>query len=237
MQYNREQVFEAITAFVGDLYAVFQSSKPTPLALYQRMITHIQREKSTQGMDESINGFIEFFRVHEKNIIENKLDAIPRGTVISYGKSQKIFLEIQKYIYMSSNDVDTRDAIRKHLVTISTILEPDIKKLEVLDTQNAFGIPDDTKEGAFINDILKDAQNGVGGVETDDPTVAMASIFTNVVPKLVSGLQQGVGNGDLDIHKMFGYMQKAMASMTLPPAEVADQDGEKRQLEIEELRE
>jgi hypothetical protein len=233
MDTRTEEAFDAISSFVGDLWCVFQSSKPTPLALYHRMITHINKEKSTQGMQESINGFIQFFKLYEKNILEDSLDAIPRGTNIYYGKSTKVFLEIQKYIHQSGKDVDTRSAIRKHLITISTILEPDTKKLEALDASNPFRIPENTKEGAFINDILKDAQNSMGDIDAENPTMAMASLFTNVVPRLVSGLQEGVGSGEMDMYKLMGVMQQAMASFMPPPPPPEDQQP---QLQIEEVQ-
>lgn len=243
MDTHKDEVFEAITSFVSDLWSVFQSSKPTPLALYQRMIAHINKENSSQGKQESINGFIEFFMAHEKNILEDSLDAIPRGTIIRYGKSEKVFLEIQKYIHQSSKDVETRAAIRKHLITISTILEPDTKKLEALDADNPFHIPQNTKEGAFINDILRDAQNSMGDVDTDNPTAAMASLFTTVVPRLVSGLQEGVGSGEMDMHKLMGVMQQAMASFMPPPPPQSPPQSSLQssssgcQLQIEEVKE
>lgn len=155
MDDTKPKVFEAITLFVNDLWSVFQSGKPTPLALYHRMVKHINTEKSESGMNDSIHGFVEFFSKYETHIIDDKLDAIPRDTVIRYGKSEKVFLEIQKFIHRSSKDVEMRDAIRKHLITIGTILQPDVKKFEALEKKGLMGIDDSTAEGKFLSNIMK----------------------------------------------------------------------------------
>jgi len=220
MDNKNAEVFKAITAFVDDLWDVYQSGKPTPLALYHRMIKHINKEHSESGIKDSIDGFIKFFAKYEKNILENNLDSIPRGVVINYGQSEKVFLEIQKYIHMSSKDQDTRDAIRKHLVTISTILEPDVRKFEVLNAKNNLGIDETTSEGKFISNIMKEAQNSMGDVDTDNPAAAMSVLFSSVVPQLVTGLQEGVNSGNMDMYKLMGTMQAALgAIMPKPPPE------------------
>jgi|688.fasta_scaffold12026_10 hypothetical protein len=243
MDKNFNGAFEAITAFVGDLWDVFQTSKPTPLALYHRMVKHINKEHSESGIRDSVNGFIEFFAKYEKCIIDDHLDSIPRGVVIRYGRSEKVYLEIQKYIHQSSNDVETRDAIRKHLITISSILEPDTRKFEELEKKNGLNIDDSTPEGKFLSNIMKDAQNSVGDINSDNPTAAMSSIFTNVVPNLIGGLQNGVNSGNLDMYKLMGTMQQVIGAMIPPPpASTGDEaafssSSENKDLQIEEIKE
>lgn len=240
MDKNFDGAFEAITAFVGDLWNVHQTNKPTPLALYHRMIKHINKEHSESGIKDSVNGFIEFFSKYEKCILENNLDSIPRGVTIRYGRSEKVFLEIQKYIHQSSNDLETRDAIRKHLITISSILEPDTRKFEELEKKNGLNIDDTTPEGKFLSNIMKDAQNSVGDVNNDNPTAAMASIFTNVVPNLIGGLQSGVNSGNLDMYKLMGTMQQVLSSIIPPPpseqAGESSGSSENSELQIEEVK-
>lgn len=234
MDDNKIQVFEAITSFVNDLWSVFQSGKPTPLALYHRMIKHINSEKSENGMNDSISGFVEFFSKHEVNIVDDKLESIPRDTIIRYGKSEKVYLEIQKYIYRSNKDIEMRNAIRKHLLTIAAILQPDIKKFEALESNKGMlGIDDSTTEGKFLSNIMKQAQNSMGDVDTDNPTAAMSVLFTSVVPQLVSGLQNGVNSGQMDMYKLMSTMQNTLgAIMPAPPPESG---GESSGVKVEEI--
>lgn len=235
MDDTKIKVFEAITLFVNDLWSVFQSGKPTPLALYHRMVKHINSEKSESGMNESISGFVEFFSKYEVQVVDDKLDAIPRDTIIRYGKSEKVYLEIQKYIYRSSKDVEMRDAIRKHLITIGAILQPDIKKFEALESNKGLlGIDDSTTEGKFLSNIMKQAQNSMGDVDSDNPTAAMSVLFTSVVPQLVSGLQNGVNTGQMDMYKLMGTMQNALGAImpTQPPSDGGESSG----VTVEEIK-
>ena len=104
----------------------------SPLALYRRLIEHI-KFTDADSINKVLSGFRQFLVPYEDAIINNNLGAIPRGTTIKYGEGKTAYLEIQKYIYQTRHDSETREAIRQHLVTISAILEPDRKKLEELD--------------------------------------------------------------------------------------------------------
>lgn len=55
-------------------------------------------------------------------------------------------------------------------------------------------------------------------VDSDNPTAAMSVLFTNVVPQLVSGLQNGVNSGQMDMYKLMSTMQTTLgAIMPSPP--------------------
>src|SRR5690606_8796756 len=134
----------------------------------------------------------------------------------------------------SNKDIEMRNAIRKHLLTIAAILQPDIKKFEALESNKGMlGIDDSTTEGKFLSNIMKQAQNSMGDVDTDNPNAAMSVLFTSVVPQLVSGLQNGVNSGQMDMYKLMSTMQNTLgAIMPAPPPESG---GESSGVKVEEI--
>lgn len=214
-------VFVAIVNFVNDLWEVFgKSTTVTPLALYHRLVGKISLSDK-DGIQKAITGFSNFFKSYETN-----LDNIPKGVVISYGTSERIHLEIQKYLYQS--DQATKDSIKRHLLTISAILEPNKEKIAQLERKiSNLNIDTDTKEGQFINNIMEKAKNNMADVNTDDPMQAMTSIFrSGIIQDMVTGLQQGVGSGEMNIQALLGTMQSALGAIMPPP-----------QLRVEEVTE
>lgn len=212
------KAFNAVVGFVGDLWSVFGSpKKASPLALYRRLIDHI-KFTDEEAINKVLCGFRQFLVIYEDAIINNNLDSIPRGTVIKYGEAENIFIEVQKFIYQTKNDPETREAIRQHLITISTILEPNSKKLEELDKRlSDLNLNLDSKEGEFITGIMHKAKDTMESADINDPTQAIFSLMgSNVIQDMVAGLQHGVSSGEMDIQKLLGSMQTAIGTM-MPP--------------------
>jgi hypothetical protein len=215
------KAFNAVITFVHDIWDVFGNpKKATPLALYRRLIEHIKFADS-DAINKVLNGFKEFFSMYEKSILSNNLDSIPRGVVIRYGESKSVYLDIQKYIYQTQKDPETRAAIRQHLVTISAILDPDSKKLEELDKRiNELNIDLDSKEGEFITGIMHKAKSSMENVDTENPGQAIMGLLSSgVIQEMVSGLQYGVSSGEMDMQKLLGSMQTAIGSIMPPPTQ------------------
>ena len=88
--------FNAVITFVHDLWDVFGNpKKATPLALYRRLIEHI-KFADAEAINKVLCGFRQFLVTYEDSIINNNLDSIPRGTLIQYGDSNTVYLDIQK---------------------------------------------------------------------------------------------------------------------------------------------
>lgn len=215
------RAFNAVVTFVNDLWEVFGSAKKvSPLALYRRLIEHI-KFTDADSINKVLSGFRQFLVSYEDAILKDNLDIIPRGTVIKYGEGKTAYLEIQKYIYQTRNDTETREAIRQHLVTISAILEPDSKKLEELDKRlSGLNIDVDSKEGEFITGIMHKAKDSMEEVDTENPGQAIMGLLSSgVIQDMVVGLQQGVGSGEMDMQKLLGSMQNAIGAIMPPPNE------------------
>lgn len=216
------EAFTAVLSFVDDLWSVFGSDesktkKKSPLYLYKYLVEKITF-KDTNGINTVLNSFKAFFAVHEDSIMNDNLQNIPRDTVIRYGESPRVYLEIQKYIYQTQKDKPTQEAIRQHLITISSILEPNKKKLAELD-KSLHAISNNSNEGQFISDIMGRAQskvNNLGDIDMNNPASAVMGLFqSGIITDMVAGMQEGVASGRMDPKKLMSTMQSMMSSMSL----------------------
>lgn len=214
MDKNRiKETFIAISSFVEDLWEVFGNTKKvTPLSLYHRLIQHI-KFSALDDMKSSIEGFREFFSSYDNLIIGNEMDKIPRNTNIRFGTSSKVYLEIQKYIYQA--DVETKDAIRRHLITISTILEPNKEKMAQLERRiEGLDIDANSPEGEFLSNIMEKTKHTMENIEADNPMTAIMGLFNSgVLGEMMSGLESGVQSGQMDMGKLLGTMQSTIGKL------------------------
>jgi hypothetical protein len=219
--------FGAIINFVNDLWEVFgKGATVTPLALYHRLVGKINMS-DREGIQKVIVGFSDFLKKYDHCLVNTSGESIPKGVIISYGTSERIHLEIQKYLHQS--DQATKESIRRHLLTISAILEPNKEKIAQLEKKiSDLNIDTDTKEGQFISNIMQKAKDNMADVNTDDPMQAMTSIFrSGIIQDMVTGLQQGVGNGEMNIQTLLTTMQSALGAIMPMPS----------QLQVEEVKE
>ncbi|HMP28086.1 MAG TPA: hypothetical protein PKD85_00715, partial [Saprospiraceae bacterium] len=214
------EAFNAIFSFVGDIWDLFgQTKKVDPLVLYHRLISNTKLS-DTDSIEKIIAGFKAFLTIYNDDVLKLTLDNIPKGTKIQYGTSERIYLDIQKFIHRTKNDEDSRQAIRDHLLNISCIIEPNSIKMAELEklAKGEITVDTSTKEGAFINSIMQKAKAGMKNVDANNPMAAMAGIFqSGVVQDMMKGLQEGVASGDMKMDKLLGSMQSAIGSV-LPAA-------------------
>lgn len=216
------ETFKAITNFVDDLWEVFGVERAvTPLALYRRLVQVLKPDDERIAI--VVQGFEDFFEEHESKILGNDINNIPFGTVIRFGNSDKICIDIQKILYQS--DKETTNIIRQHLITISALINPDESKLDELSkTMEMLNIDTGTKEGQLISDLVKESSNAMENVDTANPMSAIMGLMqSGVMTNLMSGLQNGVESGELDMSKMMnmvtGLLQMSASTMKPPTGE------------------
>lgn len=216
MQKRYIQAFGCIRSFVDDLWELFGDEKsPLPINLYRRLLRNVN-EDDVEIVNYFLSGFRYFLQTYEEQILEGRLTDIPKGVRINYKDSNKVYLDIQKYIYKS--DPETRDVIRQHLLTISTILDPNSNKMEKLDNSGIedLGIDESTPEGKLFGDIMhrtRDAMSSFGEEDTMNPTIAFISLAqSGFLTDLMGDFQQRAESGEIDIQKLFGTMQSMMTS-------------------------
>jgi len=211
--------FSAIKEFVEDLSSVFGDGGKTPLSLYSRLTKHVEDKDSASGVDKYIKGFKVFFANFESRLESNEMIMeIPRGTVIRYADSPKVYLEIQKYIYLSRNKPDQLEIIRKHLLTIAATIDPNEKSLAALDAApvlEQLGLGG-TAESRFVKDMMEKAKKSMADVQIDkdDPTSAVIGLLSSgLITDMIKGLQCGVETKTLDPNKLIGGLQEALTGV------------------------
>ena len=215
-RYNKALV--AVTTFVEDLWDAFGvKTEVSPLALYNRLLTSHLNSDDKEAVNKCLMNFRQFVVIHNDNLVDDNLDGIPKNARIPYGDSKKVYIEIG--LFIADSDEDTKAVIRQHLLTISTILEPDNKKMAALESKiEELKIDTSTKEGKFVGDILEKAGKTMSQLSLSDnqnPASAMAGLMqSGILADLTLGLQQGVGSGEMDIAKLFESMQGAMGVFT-----------------------
>lgn len=228
------KVFEAVKAFVDDLWNVFSTKGTSALAVYRRLLS-TKSEADADALNKIKMGFARFLLSHEDKLVNNSLDTLPAGATIRYDRSDRIRIDIQKYYTRS--DAMGKEAIRRHLIKISYIMDPSEQKDAILaEEMNELGIESDTNEGRFIAGIVSKAKESMGDIDTTDPMQATMSLMSSgILQEMIGGLQSGTDSGELDPRKLFDSMKGVVGQFMSSGGDMtAVQDAAKSQLAIEE---
>jgi len=197
--------FHAIKAFVGDLVLGFASKKnpKSPLGYYSRLIDSIQ-DNNYESVMKVLGGFSTFFRQYGKYVIDNNFDSMPKGTVIPFGQSQTIFIEIQKFIHKA--DDEAQDIIRQHLLAIHSLMSSKT-------TADLVEKVDNTEE--MICGLVEKAQKVMKDVDMNDKMAVIASLAeSGLITDLIDGVQNNMEGADPA--KMMSALQKAAKKFIAP---------------------
>jgi len=211
--------FSAIKEFTEDLVSVFGDNN-TPLSLYNRLTKHVDEKDSVGGVDKYITGFKVFFSNYESKLESKEtIMEIPRGTFIRYGDSPKLYLEIQKFLWLSRKKPDQLEIIRKHLLTIAASIDPSEKSLSALEASpilEQMGFGGGTAESKFVRDMMEKAKKSMADVEIDkeNPTAAVIGLLSSgLITDMIKGLQCGVDSNTLNPNKLLDGLQDALFSV------------------------
>lgn len=237
------EAFVAIVVFVNDLQeAIGGPAAALPLSMYWRLLAHI-KPNDMNSIRKATDGFATFMTQYGQIIIQAKYDELPLGAKIYYGTSERVYLDIQKYLHKA--DPDIRASIRSHLLTIGAILTPKQDMLEELSKAAAvpkeepgFSLEDvtnlkidqSTAEGKFISGLLDKARDSADSIDpSDNPMATIAKLATSgLLTDMMKGLNEGTQNGTLDIRRLLGTMHGAIGQLlpkdepdgrTFPPSQ------------------
>ena len=191
--------FKAISTFISELADNF-SEKNHSLKLYSRLLN-----KTTITHENAIKKNIETFRVFcQKNreAITTKNSKIFVDPKVEY--SPKVYVDFN--VIFKDSDNETKNVIWKHLLTISALVDPASKAKEILKNNK------DSKEANFLSDILNKVEENVK--PGANPLEAVSSIMgSGIFNDLLSGLNGGIQNGDLDLGKLMGTVQQMCSTL------------------------
>jgi hypothetical protein len=194
--------FKAITSFTKELTENFGSNKENhSLKLYDRLIS-----KTPVSSEKAIKKHIDVFRnfcILNRDALTAK--DVKKLTTTRVEYSPKVYIDFNNIF--KAADRETTGVIWKHLLTISAILDPAGKAKEIL-KQNK-----DDVESDFLTDIINKVEEHVK--PDSNPMEAVSSIMSSgVFTELISGMNNGIQNGSLDLGKLMGTVQKMVTTLT-----------------------
>jgi hypothetical protein len=208
-------VLDAIHSFVNDLAEVFvgESKHFRPLELYCYLInkTNIGHYGATAKHAEAFTAFC----VANREAIVSKKQELLETSIISYSK--KVYIDIAAIF--DGADADCRNAIWKHLLKISALVDPSGRAKEVL-RQNSQGASSygGGAEANLLTDIISKVEANVD--PNASPMEAVSSMLqSGIFTDLISSMNGGMQDGSLDLSKLMGTVQSMVGS-------ISDQSGD-----------
>jgi hypothetical protein len=184
--------YKAISDFTKELNNISEDNHS--LKLYVHLLN-----KTTLSHDKAIRKHISIFRdfcIANRDGILKKDFSIFTEDRLEY--SSRVFIDFKKIF--NESDTETTNAIWKHFLTISALLDPAGKAKELL-KKNA------NKEADFLSNIISKVENNVK--PDSNPLEAVSSIMNSgIFNELISDMNSGLENGNLDLSKLMGTVQQ-----------------------------
>lgn len=199
--------FKAISNFTNCLEEVF-GEEHRFLKLYAHLInkTQIAHEKPILKHIEAFR----LFCVSNRDAIEQKNYKKIEMNNITY--SDRVYIDMK--IIFTSADQETSSIIWKHLLTISALVDPTGKAKQLLKESTKTG--KNGSEANFLTDIIEKVEQNVD--PNANPMEAVTSIMqSGVFQELVTGMGEGLQNGDLDLSKLMGTVQNMVGNLNEDP--------------------
>jgi len=197
--------FKAISSFVTELSEIF-SEKNHSLKLYTRLLN-----KTTLSHEVAIKKHIESFRLFcfdNRDALENKNAELFTKPIVEY--SSKVFIDFSNIF--KEADLETKNIIWKHLLTIAALADPAGKAREILKNSK------ESKEANFLSDILEKVETNV--TPNSNPLEAVSSIMSSgIFTELISNMNTGIQDGSLDLGKLMGTVQQMCTSLNVDGGE------------------
>jgi hypothetical protein len=209
--------FKAIANFVKELASTF-SNKQRSLKLYSHLLN-----KTALSHEGAIAKNVQIFRefcIQNRDAILNRDRSLLRSDSISYSKNAHFSLTP----IFEAADADTVDVIWKHLIYISSLVDPSAQAAELIKKFKGSG-----KEGNFLADIMNKMNEHMDSSNAGaNPMEAVSSMMqSGVFNDLISSMNGDLQSGQLDIGKLMVSVQGLLGSITsgLPPGAAGEVSG------------
>lgn len=203
---NSLLAFKSVSNFVADLCSVY-GKKHKPLKLYNRLISKTMIAHD-QAIKKHLGKFREFCIENREAISAQDYTLINKGK-ISY--SDTVYIDLKYIFSLADKDKDTLPEIWQHVLTISALLDPAGKAREILKKNMESGQAT-VSETNFLTDIIAKVEKSVD--PNANPMEAISTIMqSGILTDIISGMQGGISNGQLDIGKLLGAVQGMVSTM------------------------
>lgn len=227
--------FQAISSFVSEANKVGGKTQKS-LQLYNRLIekTNISHK---EAITKHINAFKKFMVVNVDALKSQDVSKLSKTTV---DYSDRVFINVRLLLV---NSADNENVIWNHLITIGAIVHPkanlkeilkekqeaEPEQLEISDILDSDGSPESDVIANMMNKVQMSADPN-----TTDPNQAMQQLMSGGgLMDMVKDMTTGMQNGDLDIGKMLGSLQKMtqkLGDMDGAPPEIQAMTGNLNQM-------
>jgi hypothetical protein len=203
-------VLDAIHSFVNDLAEVFVGDDKCfrPLELYCYLInkTNIGHYGATAKHAEAFTTFC----VANREAILTKKQELLETSVISY--SNKVYIDIAAIF--DGADTECQNAIWKHLLKISALVDPTGRAKEVLrQTGHKAASAGGGAEANLLTDIISKVEEHVD--PNASPMEAVSSMLqSGIFTDLISSMNGGMQDGSLDLSKLMSTVQSMVGSVS-----------------------
>lgn len=216
--------FKAIATLVANLSKQFGSQFHS-IRLYEKLLS-----KTTFLHDKAIQKHIDTF----KNFCTNNRQAILSKDVSKVDKtlieySPKIFIDFTLIFKKATSE--QAEVVLTQLINISNIIDPSGSAKEALknDTEN-------TQEADFLSSIISKVEKQVS--QDSSPTDAVSTILNSgLFNELVSGMNENIKSGNLDLGKLMGTVQKMCTSLNTETSETCESPPDLDNLKLDEISE
>lgn len=213
-KFTVEKKFNTIKKFVREMSVFFEDDMS--VKLYNHLLC-----KTTIKNRVPVARHVQLF---EEFCINNRDQIVANNTALSQSKieySKRVYLDFAKIFKDVSNDesaAETQSVLFDHLLVLSMVFDPESNAVDVLknkkkDTEGE--LHDLFNKNPFLADMMQKVESQVK--PGTNPMEAMSSMMSSgLLQELVSGMQENIENGDLDMGELMESVQKMTASL---PAE------------------
>lgn len=200
------KIFPLIASFVSDAEECFGNTQHS-LRLYNRLLT--KNVNTDQERLEHVSIFSKYVQDNYQAILTKDAKKLTSDVIFF---SKKINIKLGEIFKKADND--TTEAIWRHLLVISTAVDPSSDAMNVLKKS----MEEKSNEGNFLTNIMNKIQTGVDPNVNDPMSAIMGLMSSGVLTELMSSMSSGMSNGQLDVSKLFGLVQGMIGQFTQPPA-------------------
>ena len=203
MTSTTSKIFKSIKLFVDQLDSVF-GQKQRSLKLYQYLLSKTELKNR-----KSVKKHIKVFRIF---CDKNKTQILNKDENLVYSKiiySDKVQIDVQTILHNA--DSNTKKVIWEHLLCICAKLSPDSEARNILKAS----FKDKTPENDFLQNIMGEVQSHITPNAGANPMQLIGSLLqSNTIGKLISGMNDGVSSGQLDMKKLLGSVQGMISNLS-----------------------
>jgi len=231
--------YKSISNFVKALNEVF-GDEFASLQLYSHLL-----EKTGLIHEEPIKKHISLFRKWLKDnesliLTKNYKHYQEIGHIVApIQYSEKVFVDMASILRVA--DQEQLDSIHTHLLTISAIVDPSSEAKRLLreeqrrkkheknsssskNLENGNGNGNGNgNEDDFLGNIFKKIGDSVNNTDSSNPLEMVSSVLqSGVLQDVMSTMNEGLSEGNLDFGKILGSLGKVIGGMTSPGSPSSD---------------